>query len=117
MSSKPCDFVPLLLDSWPKSTEAAVAPILLSLGRRISFSLPCAGILHEEAQVEMRKLVRDLLVVVAMLAVVPASTFAQRKDQDKRPPKERVKVITNDRKDTKPPQNSNRPKPDDRKKP
>lgn len=67
---------------------------------------------------KMMKLARDLLVV-AMLGVVSAGAFAQKKDQDKRPPKEPVKVITNDRKDSKPPPppNSNKPKPDNKKKP
>ena len=69
----------------------------------------------------MIKLLRQLLLVIAMLGVVSAGAFAQRKDQDKdkRPPKERAKVITNDRKDQRPPQNSNqeRPKRDKRDKP
>lgn len=66
----------------------------------------------------MIKLLRQL-VVIAILAVVPAGAFAQRKDQDKRPPKEPAKVITNDRKDQRPPPNSNqqRPKPDKPKRP
>ena len=66
----------------------------------------------------MIKLVRELLVI-AMLGVVSVGTFAQRKDQDKRPPKEPVKVITNDRKDQRPPrQNDNqRPKPSNRNRP
>jgi hypothetical protein len=63
----------------------------------------------------MIRLVRQL-VVLAMLAVVSAGAFAQRKDPDKRPPKEPAKVIEN-RKDNRPPPNNNRPKPDDRKKP
>ena len=47
-----------------------------------------------------------------MLGVVSTGTFAQRKDQDKRPPKERAKVITNDRKDQRPPrQNDNKQQP------
>ena len=56
---------------------------------------------------------------MAMLGVVSAGAFAQRKDQDKRPPKEPVKVITNDRKDQRPPRpNTNQPPPkDDRRKP
>ena len=68
---------------------------------------------------EMMKLIRQLLVI-AMLGVVSAGTFAQRKDQGKRPVKEPVKVITNDRKDQRPPrQNSNQqpPKRDKREKP
>jgi len=54
-----------------------------------------------------------------MLGVVSAGAFAQRKDEDKRPPKEPVKVITNDRKDNRlPPRNTNQPpKPDNRKRP
>jgi len=67
----------------------------------------------------MIKLLRQLLVI-AMLGVVSAGAFAQRKDQDKRPPKERAKVITPDRKDQRPPpKNSNkeRPKPDKRDRP
>ncbi len=69
----------------------------------------------------MIKLLRELLVI-AMLSVVSVSAFAQRKDrdQDKRPKKEPVIVITNDRKDQKPPrQNDNQrpPRPDKPKKP
>ena len=70
---------------------------------------------HEEGQAKMMRFVRQIMVLV-MLAVVPLGAFAQRKDQDKRPPKEPVKVIEN-RKDNRPPPNSNRPKPDDRKRP
>lgn len=45
-----------------------------------------------------------------MLGMVSVGAFAQRKDQDKRPPKEPVKVITNDGKDKRPPkQNPNQP--------
>ena len=58
----------------------------------------------------MMKLMRELLVI-AMLGVVSVGAFAQRKDQDKRPPKERVIVITNDRKDQKPPRQNNNEKP------
>ena len=62
----------------------------------------------------MIKLVRELLVI-AMLGVVSTSAFAQKKDQDRRPKKEPVKVITNDLKDNRPPQNNNKkPKPDNR---
>jgi hypothetical protein len=55
----------------------------------------------------MIKLLRQLLLVIAMLGVVSAGAFAQRKDQDKkRPPKEPAKVITNDRKDQRPPRDN-----------
>ena len=66
----------------------------------------------------MIKLMRELMVIL-MLGVVSASAFGQRKGQDKRPPKEPVKVITNDRKDNRPPrQNTNqRPKQDNRRRP
>jgi hypothetical protein len=66
----------------------------------------------------MIKLLRELLVI-AMLGVVSVGAFAQRRDQDKRPPKEPAKVITNDRKDQRPPQNNNqqRPRDDNRKRP
>jgi len=67
----------------------------------------------------MIKLLREVLLI-AMLAVVSVGAFAQRHDQDKRPPKEPAKVITNDRKDQRPPpQNNNqqRPKPNDGKRP
>lgn len=73
------------------------------------------AIKHEEAQLKMIRFVRQI-VVVAMLGVVSAGAFAQRKDQDKRPPKEPAKVIEN-RKDNRPPPNNNRPKNDNRKKP
>ncbi len=68
----------------------------------------------------MIKLLRQLLLVIAMLGMVSAGALAQRKDQDKRPPKEPAKVITNDRKEQRPPpQNSNRepPKRDKRERP
>lgn len=66
----------------------------------------------------MIRLMRQLLVI-AMLGVVSAGAFAQRKEQDKRPPKERVKVITNDRKENRPPpRNTNdKPKPERPKRP
>lgn len=64
----------------------------------------------------MMRLARQI-VVVLMLALVPMGAFAQRgRDQDKRPPKEPVKVIEN-RKDNRPPPNKERPKKDDKKKP
>ena len=63
----------------------------------------------------MTKIVRQL-VVIAMLGVVSATgAFAQRRggqDKDKRPPKEPVKVITNDRKDNRPPKQQDKPKQD-----
>jgi hypothetical protein len=62
----------------------------------------------------MTKLLRELLLVIAMLGMVSAGAVAQRKDkdQDKRPPKEPAKVITNDRKDQRPPrENPNQPPP------
>ena len=60
----------------------------------------------------MIKLLRELLLVIAMLGMVSAGAVAQRKDQDKRPPKEPAKVITKDRKDQQPPkQNSNQQQP------
>ena len=62
----------------------------------------------------MINLLRQLLLVIAMLGMVSAGAFAQRrdKDQDKRPPKEPAKVITKDRKDQPPPrQNPNQPPP------
>ena len=58
----------------------------------------------------MIKLMRELLVI-AMLGLVSLGAFAQRRDQDKRPPKEPAKVITNDRKDQRPPQNNNQQRP------
>jgi hypothetical protein len=121
LGSKPCEFLRVLLDFSRKSTGlwlfGFVAPFLLPYGRRISFSLPCAGTCMRRKS-EMIKLLRQL-VVIAMLGVASAGAFAQRKDQDKRPPKEPAKVITNDRKDQRPPSNSNqqRPKPDKPKRP
>ena len=60
----------------------------------------------------IKQLFRELLVI-AILGTVSVGAFAQKKGQDKRPPKEPVKVITNDRKDQRPPRNDNqqRPKP------
>ena len=100
--------------------QKRVAPFLLPHGRRNSFSLPCAGTKHEEERLKMTKLMRELLVI-AMLGVVSAGAFAQKKGggQDKRPPKEPVKVITNDRKDNRPPRDkgNKQPKPDNRRRP
>jgi hypothetical protein len=59
----------------------------------------------------MIKLMRQFLVVTAMLGVVSAGAFAQRKGQDKRPPKEPVKVKTNDRKENRPPPRNTNDKP------
>jgi len=69
-------------------------------------------------RLEMKTLVRKLLVV-AMLGLVSVGAFGQKqdKDRDKRPPKEPVKVITNDRKENNRPQQNNNPKHDDRRKP
>lgn len=68
-------------------------------------------------ELEMKKLVRDL-VVIAMLSIFSIAAFAQKQDkgQDKRPPKEPVRVV--DKKDNRPPppQNNNPPK-NDKKKP
>ena len=59
----------------------------------------------------MIKLLRKLLLVIAMLGMVSAGAVAQRKDQDKRPPKEPAKV-TSPGKDQRPPkQNSNQQQP------
>ena len=66
----------------------------------------------------MINVIRQLLVIL-MLGVVSAGAFAQKKDKDKLPPKEKVVVKTNDRKENRPPpRNSNdRPRPDKGKKP
>jgi hypothetical protein len=58
----------------------------------------------------MNKLFRELLVI-AMLGTVSVGAFAQKRDQDKRPPKEPVKVVTKDRKDQRPPRNDNQQRP------
>ena len=58
----------------------------------------------------MIKLMRELLVI-AMLGVASGGAFAQKRDQDKRPPKEPAKVITNDQKNQRPPKNNNQQPP------
>ena len=66
----------------------------------------------------MNKLLRELLVM-AMLGVVSVGAFAQKRD-DKRPPKEKVIVVTNANKGNRPPPPRNdkdRPKPDKRGRP
>jgi hypothetical protein len=100
------------------SVRKYVAPFLLPHGQRISFSLLRGNSARGE-EAEMINLTRQLLVM-AMLGALSTGAFAQRKDQDKRPPKEPAKVITNDRKEQRPPpKNSNqqRPKPDRRGRP
>ncbi len=66
----------------------------------------------------MIKLMRELLVI-AMLGVVSTGAFAQKKDRDKRPPKEKVIVVTNANKGNRPPpRNDNqKPRPDKRGRP
>jgi hypothetical protein len=59
----------------------------------------------------MIKLLRELLLGIAMLGMVSAGAVAQRKDQDKRPPKEPAKVITNGKDQRPPPRNNNPPPP------
>ena len=55
----------------------------------------------------MIKLMRELLVIL-LLGVVSVGAFAQKRDKDKRPPKEKVVVVTNSNKDNRPPpRNSN----------
>jgi hypothetical protein len=95
-----------------------VAPFLLPHGQRVSFSLLRSKLARGE-KVEMIKLMRQFLAIAMMLGVVSAGGFAQRKGQDKRPPKEPAKVITNDRKDQRPPRNTNQqpPKEDKRGRP
>jgi hypothetical protein len=68
-------------------------------------------------RLEMKKFLRKFLVV-AMLGLVSVGAFGQKqgRDRDKRPPKEPVKVITNDRKENNRPQQNNQ-KHDDRRKP
>lgn len=94
-----------------------MAFILLPLVTGASLLPPMRATWHEEAQAKMMRLVRQILVLL-ILAVMPTGAFAQRggRGQDKRPPKEPVKVIEN-RKDNRPPPNKDRPKKDDKKKP
>lgn len=62
----------------------------------------------------MKKRLREFLVIATMLGVVSTGAFAQKGGgQDKRPPKEPVKIRTND-KDQRPPRNSNEQKPKDK---
>ena len=95
-----------------------MAFILLYSGLTHLFLPPVRGYESDrEALPVMSKLIQELLIL-AMLVGVSAGVSAQRRDNDKRPPKEPVKVITNDRKDNRPPpQNSNRPPKDNKKKP
>jgi hypothetical protein len=94
----------------------ALQPFLV--GATLSPSCALVGARRKDSK--MIKLLREVLLI-AMLGVVSVGAFAQRRDQDKdkRPPKEPVKVITNDRKDQRPPQNNNqqRPKGDNRRRP
>lgn len=102
-----------------RQARVFVAFILLSPGDGASLSPSHARNLHEEAQVKMVRLFRQM-VVLAMLVVVPAGAFAQRKDRDKRPPKEPAKVIENKKdkdKGNRPRPDNKRPKPDNKKKP
>jgi len=64
-------------------------------------------------RLEMKNLIRKL-GVVAMLCMVSTGVFAQRKDQEKRPPKEPIKVVVPDRKDKPPQPPPEKPKGDDK---
>jgi hypothetical protein len=90
-----------------------LAFVLLLLGRRNSFSL-LRDKKHEEKRLKMIKLLRELLVIAMMLGVVSTGAFAQRKDQDKRPPKEPAKIRTNDKDKDRPPRNDNQQRPKDK---
>jgi hypothetical protein len=61
----------------------------------------------------MKKLISKF-GIVAMLCMVSTGAFAQRKDQDKRPPKEPIKVVVPDRKDKPPQSPPEKPKGDDK---
>jgi len=61
----------------------------------------------------MSKLIQKLLVV-AMMGVLSTGAFAQRGKDDKRPPKEPVKVIDGKGGSNRPPQPPPKPKDDDR---
>jgi hypothetical protein len=69
-------------------------------------------------ELEMKKLVRDL-VVVAMLSIFSIAAFAQKQgqNQDRRPPKDKENVRVVDKRDNNrpPPQNNNQPKHNDKK--
>ena len=58
----------------------------------------------------MIKLMRELLVIL-LLGVVSVGAFAQKRDKDKRPPKEKVVVVTNSNKDNRPPPRNSNQKP------
>jgi hypothetical protein len=64
----------------------------------------------------MKKLVRDL-VVIAMLSMFSIAAFAQKQGQgqDKRPPKETVRVVDKKDNNRPPPPQNNQPKPNDKK--
>jgi hypothetical protein len=100
LNSKPCEFAPILLNSAAKITWHLSCCLS---GQRISFSL-LRRLGHEEKRLKMIKLMREFLVI-AMLGVVSVGAFAQKKD-DKRPPKEPAKVITNDQKNQRPPRDN-----------
>ena len=66
-------------------------------------------------EAQMKKWMRDLLVV-AMLSVLSTGAFAQKpKDDGKRPPKEPSRVVTPDKGRDRPPPNNNQGKPKDNK--
>jgi len=106
LNSKPCEIALVLLDSAAKITWHLSCCLS---GQRNSFSLRRRA-WQEEKRLEMIKLLRELLVI-AMLGVVSVGAFAQKKDQDKRPPKEPAKVITNDQKNQRPPRDNKEPPP------
>jgi hypothetical protein len=64
-------------------------------------------------KVEMKKLIRDLLIVT-MLGIVSVGAFAQKKD-DRRPDKVPANVNTKEK--DKPPPKNDQPKPQNRNRP
>ena len=94
LNSKPCEISCLLVDSPSKSMWHLSCCFLVDA----TLSPSMRGTRREEKWLKMVKLIRELLVIM-MLGVVSVGAFAQKKDKDKRPPKEKVVVVTNDRKD------------------
>ena len=67
-------------------------------------------------RLEMKKLMQKC-VAVTMLCMVSAGVFGQKRDQDKRPPKEPSKVVVPDKKDEPPSRPPDKPKDDRRGRP
>ena len=96
-----------------------LAPVLQPLWSAHLFLPPVRMKCMRRLGLKMSKLLQKIMVVVMMMGIVSTSAFAQGRGNDKRPPKEKVKVIDtkgSGGRDRPPPRPQDKP-PKDKKRP